>query len=195
MRPIYYIFCVLPLVQVQNYETDEKYGLRTKKSQSSINELIGFENDLISLIKNNEFKKASHKFQNTLQSDVQKIFASNEVIFAADKTNNMHRMSYENDDKLFSENITQRYKKEKRQTAASIVNKCKLIAKKLNIDNRLRSTIEKASSITIKDHKENLENNTKCRLINPTKIKIVRDGVYILDRINTDIPSTCKFNH
>ena len=36
----------------QDYQTDETYGLRTKKSQPSINELKGFENDLISLTKN-----------------------------------------------------------------------------------------------------------------------------------------------
>ena len=54
---------------------------------------------------------------------------SNEIIVAADKTNNMYKMSYENYDKLLSENITQKYKKEKHQTAASIVNECKSIEK------------------------------------------------------------------
>ena len=103
-------------------------------------------------------------------------------------------MSYENYDKLLSENITQKYKKEKHQTAASIVNECKSIAKKLHIENRLRPTIEKPAFITIKDHKENFENNMKCRLINPTKTEIGRVRKYILERINTDIRSKCKLN-
>ena len=153
----------------QDYQTAKTYGLRTKKSPPSINELKGFENDLISLIKNIEYKKTRSKFQNKLKSDVLKINESNEIIVAADKTNNMYKMSYENYDKLLSENITQKYKKEKHQTAASIVNECKSIAKKLHIENRLRPTIEKPAFITIKDHKENFENNMKCRLINPTK--------------------------
>ena len=106
----------------QNYQTAEKYGLRTKKSPPSINEIKGFENDLISLIKNIEFKKTSSKFQNKLKCDVLKINAFSEIIFAADKTNNMYKMSYENYDKLLSENITERYKKEKHHAAASMVN-------------------------------------------------------------------------
>ena len=70
-----------------------------------------------------------HKENNKLKSDVLKINESNEIIVAADKTNNMYKMSYENYDKLLSENITQKYKKEKHQTVASIVNECKSIAK------------------------------------------------------------------
>ena len=103
-------------------------------------------------------------------------------------------MSYENYDDLLSENITQKYIKEKHQTAASIVNECKSIAKKLHIENRLRPTIEKPAFITIKDHKENFENNMKCRLINPTKSENARVSKYILDRINTDIRSKCKLS-
>ena len=38
-------------------------------------------------------------------SDVEKIDLSKEVIVAADKTNNMYKMSYENYDKPLSENI------------------------------------------------------------------------------------------
>ena len=174
-----------------DYQTAETYGLRTKKSPPSINELKGFENDLISLIKNIEFKKTRSKFQNKLKSDILKINESNEIV-AADKTNNMYKMSYENYDQLLSENITQMYKKEKHQTAASIVNECKSIAKKLHIENRLRPTIEKPAFITIKDHKENFENNMKCRLINPTETEIGRVSKYILDRRNTDIRSKCK---
>ena len=106
----------------------------------------------------------------------------------------MYKISYENYDKLLSENITQKYKKEKHQTAASIVNECKSMAKKLHIENRLRPTIEKPAFITNKDHKENFENNMKCRLIYPTKTEIGRVSKYILDRINTDIRSKCKLN-
>ena len=66
--------------------------------------------------------KTRGKFQNKLKSDVLKISASIEINVAADKTNNMYKMSYENHDKPMSENIAHWYKKEKHQTAASIVN-------------------------------------------------------------------------
>ena len=52
----------------QDYKTAETYGLRTKKSPLIINEIRGFENDLISLIKNIEFKKTRSKFQNKLKA-------------------------------------------------------------------------------------------------------------------------------
>ena len=64
----------------------------------------------------------------------------------------------------------------------------------MHIENRLRPTIEKPAFITIKDHKENFENNMKCRLFNPTKTEIGRVSKYILDRINTDIRSKYKLN-
>ena len=123
------------------------------------------------------------------KSDMRKTTTTNETIVAADKANNMYKMSYENYDELLSENITQRYKKEKHQTAASILNECKSIAKKLHIEDRLRPTIEKPAFITIKDHTQNFESNTKCRLINQTNTEIGRVSKYILDIINTDIRS------
>ena len=63
-----------------------------------------------------------------------------------------------------------------------------------HIENRLRPTIEKPAFITIKDHKENFEDNMKCRLINPMKKEIGRFSKYMLHRINTDIGSKCKLN-
>ena len=59
---------------------------------------------------------------------------------AADKTNNVYKMSYENHDKLLNEIITQKYQKEKQQTTAGIVNDWNSAAKKLHIKNRLRPT-------------------------------------------------------
>ena len=80
----------------------------------------GFENELITLIKNKKISTTRNKFQQWLMSDERSINTSNEVIVAADKISIMYEMSYENYDKFQSENITQKYKKEKRHTAASI---------------------------------------------------------------------------
>ena len=89
----------------------EQYDLQTKKSPPSINELKGFKNELIYLAKNIEFKKTRNKFKSKLKSDVLKINTSNKIIVAADITNNMYKMSYENCGKLLSESITQKYMK------------------------------------------------------------------------------------
>ena len=65
-------------------------------SPPNINELKGLKKEIISLIKNNKFKKTRNKCQNNLKSDVRKINISYEIIVAADKSNNVYKMSYEN---------------------------------------------------------------------------------------------------
>ena len=46
--------------------------------------------------------------------------------------------------------------------------------------------------ITLKDHKDNFNNNSKCRLINPAKPQIGRVSKSILDRINNDVRSKTR---
>ena len=58
------------------------------------------------------------------------------------------------------------------------------------IENHLPSTKLNPAFITIKDHKENLTNNTKCRLINPTKPEIGKVSKNIVDKMN--ISTRCK---
>ena len=43
--------------------------------------------------------------------------------------------------------------------------------------------------ISLKDHKENFENDPKCRLINPAKNNLGLTSKQILDRINSTIRS------
>ncbi len=53
---------------------------------------------------------------------------------------------------------------------------------------------ERQAFITLKDHKENFENNPKCRLINPAKSEIGRISKKILEKINTTIRNTTSLN-
>ena len=48
--------------------------------------------------------------------------------------------------------------------------------------------------ITLKDHKENFENNTKRRLINPAKNEVGRIGKIILDKINLGLKEQLGVN-
>ena len=50
------------------------------------------------------------------------------------------------------------------------------------------------SFITLKDHKENFENNPKCRLINPAKIELGKVSKHILEKINKSIREATKVN-
>ena len=45
----------------------------------------------------------------------------------------------------------------------------KMIAAKLELDDRIERLSEQNAFITLKDHKDNFLSNPKCRLMNPTK--------------------------
>ena len=50
-----------------------------------------------------------------------------------------------------------------------IYTEANVFAQALKIDNRVETLAPKESFITLKDHKDNFQNNPTCRLINPTK--------------------------
>ena len=63
----------------------------------------------------------------------------------------------------------------------------KVFAQTLKIDDRVESLAPKESFITLKDHKDNFQNNPTCRLINPTKSELGKVSKQILDKINKTI--------
>ena len=48
--------------------------------------------------------------------------------------------------------------------------------------------------ITLKDHKENFRNNTKCRLINPSKSEVGRVSKKYLNDIIADVSRKTEVN-
>ncbi len=48
--------------------------------------------------------------------------------------------------------------------------------------------------ISLKDHKENFENNPKCRLINPAKSESGKLSKIILDKINSNLRKVLNLN-
>ena len=48
--------------------------------------------------------------------------------------------------------------------------------------------------ISLKDHKENFENNSKCRLINPAKSDSGKISKLILDKVNTHLKTILNVN-
>ena len=67
------------------------------------------------------------------------------------------------------DNITKTYKHGSEDNISEINNELKHIADKLSIGNRIECMKKREAFISLKDHKENFENNPKCRLINPAK--------------------------
>ena len=63
-------------------------------------------------------------------------------------------------------------KKKQPQTVDIINEQAKTIAQNLDLADRIEVYGDANAFITLKDHKENFENQPKCRLINPAKTNI-----------------------
>jgi len=68
------------------------------------------------------------------------------------------------------------------------------ITAKLEIGDRIESTARRQAFISLKDHKENLQNNPKCWLLNPAKNNLGLISKQVLDRVNNSIRSQTNAN-
>ena len=103
-------------------------------------------------------------------------------------------MDIESHEKLLRENITKTYKKADGNTIKQINGELKTIANDLNIGDRINVTAKQQAFITLKDHKDNFENNPTCRLINPAKSNMGLVSKQILERINNRVRSLTNAN-
>lgn len=173
---------------------NETYGLKSKRTPPVINEMIKFEQDMLSMVENIEFRQVKNTFQSKLTEDVKKITSSDCIFVEADKTRNMYKMDVTDYNKLLTENITQKYKLADPGVVTEIDAEFNSITEKLNISERIDKTSERQAFITLKDHKESFATNTKCRLINPTKTELGRVSKIMLDSINAEIRRQISVN-
>ena len=172
----------------------ETFGFRTEKTAPQQKDLISFENDLVSAISNIKFSRQNDDFQNRLQNDIKKISASENLFVTADKTSNIYEVKPEIYCKLLNNNVTSYYSKCNTAIEDEINNEAASIAKKFNIEQRVEKMSRKNAYITLKDHKDNFNNNPKCRLINPMKSNIGKISKVILQKANEGIRKTTKLN-
>ena len=90
------------------------------------------------------------------------------LYIGADKTTNFYKMDKDSYSELLKKNVTNDYKKAPSDTVDKTNKKQIEIVAKLDLDDRVFATQKKDAYVTIKDHKENYLNDTKCRLLNPT---------------------------
>ena len=73
--------------------------------------------------------------------------------------------------------------------------KTKSFEKTLKIEDRMECySSDQHAYITLKDHKENFRNNTKCRLINPSKSEVGRVSKKYLNDIIADVSRKTEVN-
>ena len=146
------------------------------------------------MTKHIQFRKKYDLFQDQLREDIKKINASTKAFIPADKTINYYKLDRELHDKLLTNSITTTYKKANDRAIHTISNKARNIATELNIQDQTERMAEQQAFITLKDHKENFQNNPTSRLTNPANSEIGRISKQILDRINTAIRNQTTLN-
>ena len=153
-------------------------------SPKQVKELSVFEEDLIAVVKSIKFRNTRSDFQTTLQEDIRLIHSSKKPMTFADKTSNMYQLTKEEHNKLLRNAITSKYKKTNTKIKDKINKEGKEILKNKEALHRLDSNEENNCFFTLKDHKENFQNNPTVRLINPAKNEIGRISKVILDKID-----------
>ena len=128
-------------------------------------ELIPFENELVELMKNIKFRKIRNTFQEKLREDIKLITESNKTKTSADNASNSN------------------IKKQINMAGKNLLRDKEVIK-------RMETNREGNSFITIKDHKENFDNQPTVQLINPAKNELGRISKLILDKINTPYSPT-----
>ena len=171
-----------------------KFNLKSRKCPPPIDELKPFEEDMFQLVENVTFKQVRSAFQDKLRRDVKSINSSKKVLVFADKTRNLYEMDKGQYEKMLRENITKTYRKADDKTEENINHELKHITDKLEVSDRVEKMAQRQAFISLKDHKENFQNNPKCRLINPAKNNLGLVSKQILDRINNNIRSKTKLH-
>ena len=92
------------------------------------------------------------------------------------------------------DNVIQTYQKTCYQTKKKIDREAKKFAKSLGLDERMECYSDQSAFITLKDHKANFKNNTKCRLINPSKSEIGLFSKHYLSSIITVVTEKSDVN-
>ena len=178
----------------KSQEKTNYFGLPSNKTPPTILELKAFEEDVLKIIENIKFRDTKNNFQETLASDLKKINTSENTFVFADKTRNIYETSLETYNKLLHDNITKTYKRGSEDNISEIDSELKHIADNLSIGNRIECMKKREAFISLKDHKENFENNPKCRLINPAKSDSGKISKLILDKINTQLRTILNAN-
>ena len=180
--------------EINETTTATNFGFKSVESPPKYEYLNAFENDLYDLLRNIEFKRINTAFQNQLNKDINLINNDPLLFIPADKTNNLYKLNNDKYQKLLQDNITKFYKKANTNSIRSINKEAKTIAEDLKLDDRIEPFSQDETFITLKDHKGNFQNNTKCRLINPAKSEIGIISKHYIETINNAIREKTQVN-
>ena len=119
--------------------------------------------------------------------DLKRMKASNKTMTFADKTTNIYRLTREGHRKILNDSITATYKKASNNIKKNINAAGKQLLCNNKVLKRMQTNGENNCFISLKDHKENFQNNPTIRLINPAKNELGKMSKVILDAINKNV--------
>ena len=185
---------VLYFLKPNQSKSKETYGFKSIKNPPQPQEIKEFENDLIDMVKNIEFESKTNPFQQKLNTEKEMIRNEPKLVVSADKTSNFFKVEPEEYKELVKKNVEAEYKKENKQNIQKVNKAHKKIVNKLEIEDRVFKTVKRECFITLKDHKDNFQNNPKCRLLNPTKCELGKVSQQILTKKLTIIRRKTNLN-
>ena len=172
----------------------ETSGFKTKNCQPVIEEMKAFEEGMIHIMQNIEFKDTNCQFQQDLNNNIVSVKNDDRLFVKADKSTNYYKLDTTEYNQLLHANVTKTYKKANKQKLSKINEEAKTITEKLNMSNRVESMATKEALTTLKDRKENFARKPTCRLINPSKSEIGSISKKILVEINRKLVNARKVN-
>ena len=117
---------------------------------------------------------------------------SEKTMTFADKTNNMYKLSKDQYNMLLNNSITSTYKNSNNNIQKKTNISGRNILKVKEVLQRMDINGESNCFTTLKDHKENFQNNPSVRLINPAKNELGRLRKFIIQAMNKELRH--KFN-
>ena len=172
----------------------EWYGLRSTSCPRKVNELVLLEKDLTALVKNVKFRMVKNQYQKKLQQDIKMIRTSYKTMTFADKINNMNRLSKDQYNTPINNSITSTYKKSNSSINKKINISGRNILKYKEVLQRIGINDESNCFITLKDHKENFQNNPSVPLINPAINELGRSSKFIIQAVNKQLRHKLNLN-
>ena len=86
------------------------------------------------------------------------------------------------------------YKKEDLENVFQVEAEHQETVKNLGLEERVFKTTGRSAFLTVKDHKDNFQNNPKSRLLNPTRPEIGKVSKQILESVIAVIKKKSKLN-
>ena len=132
----------------------EWHRIKSLSSPRPVKELTPFKNETISIDKNIKFRKVRNHFEDQLRQDLKRMKSSNETMTFGYKTTNIYRLIKEEHDKILNDSkAINNIKKKINATGKQALRNNKVLK-------RMQTNVENNCFISLKDHKENFQNNS-----------------------------------